>query len=478
MLFNSLTFFVFAAAFFPVYFALKGRARLWWILLASYLFYGWWDWRFLGLLGFSTMVDYWIGRWLADETDQHKRTRLLIFSLVVNLGLLGTFKYFNFFADSLAHLAQSLGVTLSWPTLHIILPVGISFYIFQTLSYTIDVYRGRCAPERSLLRFACYVALFPQLVAGPIVRASDLLPQLQVDWPFDWHRMRRGLELVTWGFFLKLVVADTIGQVLVQDRSFEEPARYGAVGHLVHTILFSFQIYGDFAGYSLIAIGLGWIMGFDFGVNFRRPYLAASFSEFWQRWHISLSSWLRDYLYIPLGGNRHGVLNTSRNLFVTMFLGGLWHGAAWTFVVWGLLHGFYLAVWHIGEAQMKRFSLLTSATARIWLRPLMVICVFMLTSLAWVFFRSPSLANAWEIVKRICLLAGSIEPLTMDKIGLAKCVLVVAIVLAVDLVAEMRPAPIARANAEYVHAGRIVVLLWMIAFLGTFSGAEFIYFQF
>ena len=478
MLFNSLTFVVFAAVFFPVYFALKGRARLWWVLLTSYLFYGWWDWRFLGLLGFSTVVDYGIGRWLASESDQRWRKRLLMMSLVVNLGLLGTFKYFNFFAGSLAEMARSLGVSLSWPTLHIILPVGISFYTFQTLSYTIDVYRGQCPPERSLLRFACYVAMFPQLVAGPIVRASYLLPQLSFDWRFDWERTWRGLEMIAWGYFLKLGVADTIGHVLVQDRSFEEPAKYGAAGHLIHTVLFSFQIYGDFAGYSLIAIGLGWIMGFDFGVNFRRPYLSATFSEFWQRWHISLSSWLRDYLYIPLGGNRESLKKTSRNLFVTMFLGGLWHGAAWTFVAWGLLHGFYLVVWHFGETYAKRFSALASATVRRLGRVLLIVCVFVLTSIAWVFFRAPSMSNAWDILWRIFSFAGSPGPITTDNIGLAKSVLVIAIVFAIDLFAELRIAPVRGLNEEYVRAGRIVVLLWMIAFLGTFSGAEFIYFQF
>lgn len=477
MLFNSLTFVVFAAFFFPIYFLLKDRARLWFVLSASYLFYGWWDWRFLSLLGFSTLADYSIGRWLAEESAERRRKRLLIASLTINLGLLGTFKYFNFFVDSLADLARSLGVTLSWPTLHIILPVGISFYTFQTLSYTIDVYRGTCRAERNLLNFASYVALFPQLVAGPIVRAAQFLPQLRTDCRFDWQRLWRGLELIAWGYFLKLVVADTIGHLLMQDRSFEDTGRFGAVGHFVHALLFSFQIYGDFAGYSAIAIGLGWIMGFDFGVNFKRPYFAATFSDFWQRWHISLSTWLRDYLYIPLGGNRGGYLKICRNLFTTMFLGGLWHGAAWTFVVWGLLHGLYLAVWHLGEAFARRLPPVQSAAPRFLGRSVLIFCVFTLTSVAWIFFRAPTLANAWEILGRMVSLSG--PPLvTTDSAGLAKAAMVIGIVVAIELAAEMRLRALGRVRAEYVQAARVVVLAWAVAFLGTFSGADFIYFQF
>jgi alginate O-acetyltransferase complex protein AlgI len=477
MLFNSLTFLAFAALFFSIYFVLHGRARLWFILLASYLFYGWWDWRFLFLLGFSTTVDYSLGRLLEYEQNERRRRALLIGSVVVNLGILAFFKYFNFFAGSLVELMRLFGATPSWVTLNIILPVGVSFYTFQSLSYTIDVYRGVCPPERSLLRFAAFVALFPQLVAGPIVRAVHLLPQMKADHRFDWDRTFRGLELIVWGFFLKLVLADTIGHQLNEDGSFTTPERFGAAGHLLAATMFAFQIYGDFAGYSAIAIGLGRIMGFDLGVNFRRPYLSASFSEFWQRWHISLSSWLRDYLYIPLGGNRRGALMTFRNLMITMFLGGLWHGAAWTFVIWGLLHGLYLVIWRLGANLAEDIAWLNTAAVQRIVRVPLILAVFVLTTLAWTFFRAPSLGSAVEILRRIVTLNDT-ALITTDRIGLAKCVLAILVVMAIDIVAEYRSVQESYGRRIEWRAAAMAMMLWMTALLGAFSGAEFIYFQF
>jgi D-alanyl-lipoteichoic acid acyltransferase DltB (MBOAT superfamily) len=479
MLFNSLTFLVFAALFFPAYFVLRGRSQHLLTLAASYLFYGWWDWRFLGLILFSTAVTFAVGLGLERSDDPGRRKALLIAGLATGLGLLGLFKYFDFFAASFAALAEEVGFAPSWPLLHLILPVGISFYTFQTLSYAIDVYRRRCPVEHDIVRFATYVALFPQLVAGPIVRATHLLPQLRGDHRFDWDRVAGGLNLVVWGYFLKLALADTLGhQIDVADKWFARPDDFGAAGHMIGTFLFSFQIYGDFAGYSLIAIGLGRIMGFDFGVNFRRPYFAASFSEFWQRWHISLSSWLRDYLYIPLGGSRHGAARTMRNLLVTMFLGGLWHGAAWTFVLWGLLHGVYLVVWHAGERLAARIGWLQGAGPRRLARPLLVVIVFALTGLAWIFFRAESVGDALTIVTRIVDWRRTSGPVSSDWIGLGKCLIVVAIVLAVDCAAEF-PAVRARYRASAaVRFAAMLLGLWGIALLGTFSGGVFIYFQF
>ncbi len=478
MLFNSLTFLVFAALFFPAYFALRGRAQLWLILVASYIFYGWWDWRFLILLGFSTVTDFSIGRWLGVEDDPARRRSILTISVAVNLGILGFFKYFNFFASNFADVAHVFGFEPSWVTLNIVLPVGVSFYTFQSLSYTIDVYRRVCPVERSLLRFACFVALFPQLVAGPIARAAHLLPQVHAERRFDWNRIVSGLELIAWGFFLKLVLADTIGKQLMTDQSFEMPARYGATGHVVGAVLFAFQIYGDFAGYSGIAIGLARIMGFDLGLNFRRPYFSATFSEFWQRWHISLSSWLRDYLYIPLGGGRHGPFKTGRNLLITMFLGGLWHGAAWTFVIWGLLHGVYLVIWQAGELVVQRISWLSTPQARRWARVPLVFVVFSLTTFAWIFFRSKTLADATLIIGPILSWDTSISVVTTDYVGLAKCVIAILIVLLVDLVAELDAVRVVYVRSKALRAACALVVLWGIAFLGTFSGTEFIYFQF
>jgi D-alanyl-lipoteichoic acid acyltransferase DltB (MBOAT superfamily) len=469
---------VFAVLFFAAYFALRGRPQLGLLLFASYIFYGWWDWRFLILLGFSTLTDYSIGRWLGFEIDSTRRRRILTISVVVNLGILGFFKYFNFFADNFVHMVHWFGFEPSWTTVNILLPVGVSFYTFQSLSYTIDVYRGRCPVEHSLLRFASFVALFPQLVAGPIARAANLLPQFDAERSFDWQRTLSGLELIAWGYFLKLVLADTIGQQLAVDRSFEMPERYGASGHVIGAVLFAFQIYGDFAGYSAIAIGLARIMGFDLGINFRRPYFSATFSEFWQRWHISLSSWLRDYLYIPLGGSRRGALVTARNLFITMFLGGLWHGAAWTFIVWGLLHGLYLTLWHFGERVTKRVRWLSSPRAYRFAHIPLSLAVFALTTLAWIFFRSPSLANATEILGRVATWHQSTTVLTTDPVGLARCGVVIFIVLLVDLGAEYEPLCSAYTSRASLRAAGAVAALWSISLLGTFSGSEFIYFQF
>lgn len=478
MVFNSLAFIVFAAIFFPAYFVARGNVRLILVLAASYFFYGWWDWRFIGLIMLSTLVDYAIGRRLGIEQEGRRRKALLTISLVLNLGLLGLFKYFDFFSDSLAASAGTLGIHLSWTTLNLVLPVGISFYTFQTLSYTIDVYRGKIPPEKSLLRFACYVSLFPQLVAGPIVRASQLLPQMYEDARFEWGRTLRGLELVAWGLFLKIVLADTLGNQIAVDGWFSEPTSFGLVGHLFGVLFFSFQIYGDFAGYSLIAIGLGRIMGWNFGVNFNRPYFAASFSDFWERWHISLSSWIRDYLYIPLGGNRHSTAKTVRNLVVTMFLGGLWHGAAWNYIIWGLLHGAYLVLWQVGANTVQLPQVLRGGWMARVLRLSLIVLVFFLTAMAWVFFRAETVADALIILGRIVMLDQSVAHVTTYRIGLIKGLALIATVLAIDLVCENERLRIRYLESRWLRAGSMLMVLWMIAGLGTFSGSNFIYFQF
>ncbi|MGE0323043.1 MAG: MBOAT family protein [Polyangiaceae bacterium] len=336
MLFNSLAFLAFFAAFLLPFFFTRGKARLVVCLVASYVFYGWWDWRFTGLLAFSTIVDFQVGKYLHATTDQAKRRRWLLVSLVVNLGLLGVFKYLNFFIDSAVEVSTALGLHASKKHLSLILPVGISFYTFQTLSYTLDIYRKQLEPEPSFVRFAAYVAFFPQLVAGPIVRAAEFLPQLRKDPRFDANRFESGMSLIAWGFVKKVVVADSLASVV--DHRFRVPEAHDALSLGLGVFCYAFQIYADFSGYSDIAIGTARLLGYDFPENFRRPYFSTSFREFWRRWHITLSTWLRDYLYIPLGGNRTPGYRTYRNLMLTMLLGGLWHGANWTFVVWGGLH--------------------------------------------------------------------------------------------------------------------------------------------
>ncbi len=475
MLFNSLAFAVFAVAFFLAYFSVTGRIRLSLIVAASYFFYAWWDWRFVSLLVVSTLVDFYIAKRISSSNNERSRKALVTLSLCSNLGMLATFKYFDFFSVSFRELFHTIGWDISTPVLNVILPVGISFYTFQTLSYTIDVYRRRIEADSSLLRFAAYVALFPQLVAGPIVRAADLLPQLRIDQKLDYANIGKGVELVIWGFFLKLCLADTAG--LLVDPAFDNPSITRALPHLIAVVSFSFQIYGDFAGYSLIAIGLGRIMGFDFGINFNRPYFSTSFSEFWTRWHISLSSWLRDYLYISLGGNRGGKLRTFRNLMLTMLLGGLWHGAGWTFIVWGGLHGGYLVLQRILSPWFWRAAK-AFKIPRILSMAFLMILIFALTNLAWIFFRAERLEDAIEIIRKLSDFQSYSLTLPGQKIVLLKAIAIVLIVLAVDSFSMNKRIRALYQNQVWMRISGAISILWLILLLGTFDGASFIYFQF
>ena len=379
MAFNSIAFALFYLAFFPLYWSVNRRAsknaRNASVLLASYLFYGWWDWRFLGLIALSSATDFWIGLAMGRQHNPGHKKMLLLLSLAVNLGILGFFKYYNFFAESLQDLLGLFGWQLDWPTLHIILPVGISFYTFQTLSYTIDIYRGRLQPTRDPLSFFAFVAFFPQLVAGPIERAANLLPQFHARKAFQESEVVGGLRLVVWGMFKKVVIADNLGPIV--DALYAGPESYGAIGVFIGALLFSFQIYCDFSGYSDIAIGVARTLGFRLSKNFETPYLAGSFREFWQRWHISLSTWFRDYVYIPLGGSRVPPARWKANTLITFVVSGLWHGAAFTFILWGFLHGFAL----LAERRSGREARLPS-----WL-------LFLLVSLFWLPFRAEDLGQ-------------------------------------------------------------------------------------
>ncbi len=463
MLFNSLAFLVFLPLFMTAYWLTRGRARLWVMLLGSLIFYGWWDWRFCILLLFSALVDYSHGILIENEHDEAKRKRLIVFSIVVNLGLLGFFKYFNFFVESAAEASNALGIDASYNALRIVLPVGISFYVFKTMSYTIDVYRRTQAAERDLLRFTTFVVFFPELVAGPIVRASRLLPQLRSDHRFRYDEMIAGLTMIASGYVRKVAIADSIAPLV--DVRFAHPEAHNAWSLLIGVYLYAFQIYCDFSGYSSIAIGLARILGFDFGINFDRPYFSRGFSEFWTRWHISLSSWLRDYLYISFGGNRGGELKTYRNLMLTMLLGGLWHGASWTFVFWGALHGAYLV--------LERFF------QRFWRRVpaiIAILVVFHLTCFAWVFFRAHSLQNAWQILDGIASLSGS--PFEMENRGrIAKCVAMIAVLLAFEA-ATFLPRIRQREFTPAMRMAFVAACVWVMLIFGTFSGNNFIYFQF
>jgi len=338
VVFNSLQFFLFFAVVYSLYLAFNHKWQNRMLLVASYVFYGTWDWRFLSLIVISTIIDYYCGIKIDEITDAKKRKQFLAISIVANLSMLGFFKYFNFFAENLQALCCFFGFQVQPHFLNIILPVGISFYTFQTMSYTIDIYKGQLKPTRKFFDFALFVSFFPQLVAGPIERASHLLPQILSKRKVTIDKFCEGCYLIFWGLFLKVFVADNLARLV--DPIFASDPPYNGVKVLLGLYAFAFQIFGDFAGYSNIARGLGKCMGFDIMVNFNLPYFVTNPSDFWRRWHISLSTWLRDYLYIPLGGNKKGTLFTYRNLAITMFLGGLWHGAAWTFIIWGAYRGY------------------------------------------------------------------------------------------------------------------------------------------
>ena len=395
MNFATIQFVSFYAVVVCLYWSIRNRRmRKVLLLIASYYFYMSWNTKLVTLILASTILDYTAGRVMARSASQTKRTAALVASCIGNLGLLSVFKYADFFADSFQDLVSLFGLTLSEVELSIVLPVGISFYTFQTLSYTIDLYRRKVAPCYDFFDFALFVAFFPQLVAGPILRAKHFLPQLAVDHRWDWARFRSGLWRILVGLAKKIVIADTLA--LTVDQVFADPQQYGFVYSWVGVVAFAFQIYADFSAYSDIAIGAGRILGYDIPENFRHPYLATNVREFWQRWHISLSTWLRDYLYIPLGGSRRGGGATYRNLMVTMLLGGLWHGASWTFVAWGLYQGTILCLARrFATPPGKRRGL---AAAGLFVRCGQTLITFIIVCVGWVLFRAETFGDAAAIM--------------------------------------------------------------------------------
>ncbi|MBN1436285.1 MAG: MBOAT family protein [Sedimentisphaerales bacterium] len=393
MLFNSLVFLLFGGLFFAVWPLLRGRAGTRWLGLVvfSFVFYGWWDWRFLFLISGTALVNY--GAGLLFGRVQKGRKLILVISVVLNLLPLMTFKYLGFAANNVNWLMQVLGIGQFSTAFcgYLILPVGISFYTFQAMSYTIDVYRGELKPTRNVFHFLAYLSMFPQLVAGPIVRAKDLLPQLEQCNKVGAEERWQGLRLIVLGYFKKVVVADTLAPAV--NGAFNGAGQSeGMLFWWMIMIMFAYQIYCDFSGYSDIARGLGKWMGYEFPVNFDHPYISRSFGEFWRRWHISLSSWFRDYVYIPLGGSRSGRLGSQGNMWVTMLLSGLWHGAAWTFVIWSALHAFYLSVERVTNwpKRLAKVSVVGPSLA--------TLAVFLLTTIAWVFFRADSFGQAVSVL--------------------------------------------------------------------------------
>ena len=372
------------------------------LLTASCIFYMYFVPVYIFILFFNILIDYWAA--LKISTSENKRTRknLLALSIVANLGVLAVFKYFNFFIDNLSALEQFIGYESNFRYLALILPIGLSFYTFQSMSYTIEVYRKKQKPEKHFGIFALYVTFFPQLVAGPIERAQNMLHQYKTEQYFDYNRVSSGLQQMLWGFFKKLVIADNLSVMV--DAAYLNPAEQSGLTLLLATYFFAFQIYCDFSGYTDIAIGASKVLGFKLMDNFNVPYFSASIKEFWSRWHISLSTWFRDYLYIPLGGNRVKFARWQLNLLITFVISGLWHGAAWTFVIWGFLHGMYLIVSIWKDKFISNFIPSLNTNKSILLKAFNILVVFHLTLFAWIFFRANNLNDALTIIGKICTL--------------------------------------------------------------------------
>ena len=414
MLFNSLEFLVFLPIVFVLYWFVFQK-REWQnllIVIASYVFYGWWDWRFLFLIAFTSVCSYYSGllieyyRGRRNEEGGKRRQRLVCASnLILNFLILGVFKYYNFFADSLAQLVWSLfHYQLDWVTLNVILPVGISFYTFQALSYTIDVYRKDVPVTKNIIEFCAFISFFPQLVAGPIERAKNLLPQFQRDRHFDYVQAVDGCRQMLWGFFKKVVIADSCASDL--NPLWDSYADYSGVSLWLLALLFTFQIYCDFSGYSDIAIGCSRLFGIRLLSNFNYPYLSRSIPEFWRRWHISLMTWFRDYVYIPLGGSRCAQWKVIRNTFIVFGVSGLWHGANWTFVVWGLYHGTLIVLYKLLHVNTKDKDILAAGRRLPSLKELSrVVVTFGLAVVGWVIFRAVNISQAWDFVSRMFLTA-------------------------------------------------------------------------
>ncbi|MGJ8642771.1 MAG: MBOAT family O-acyltransferase [Luteolibacter sp.] len=476
MVFNSLVFLAFLAIVLSVYYRVGHRPQNVLLVVASYVFYGWWDWRFLSLLALTTFFDYFCALWIEAQPSRYRRKWLVAASMCMNLGVLGFFKYFNFFADGFARVLQTFGMQPDLPTLHVILPLGISFYTFLSMSYTIDVYRGKLKAARNPLDFMLYVSFFPHLVAGPIVRAQDLLPQCRKPRVIRRSQVIDGIWLCLLGYLKKVVIADRLALVVDWGFSDGQPPFQDARSWLV-LYAFAFQIYGDFSGYSDIARGLAKLMGFELVQNFKAPYLVSNPAAFWRNWHISLSVWLRDYLYIPLGGNRLGTLLTFRNLMLTMLLGGLWHGAGIAFLAWGLYHGLLLVIHRAWESLKNAGSnTVTSCFQR--LKPIVAgIIFFHITCIGWLLFRAggvPESIGQWKVI------SGFLDSLWRFPTGTSGLLWPVFLLGSLALLLQWKHAKMDDFSKWRKSRQTLAVSATLVAIssLGIFEGSSFIYFQF
>jgi len=477
MLFNSFDFLIFLILVFILYWfvfknQLKQQNIL--VLISSYVFYGWWDYRFLSLILFSTLLDYLVGHFLGKTIQPKKRKLLLWVSLLFNLGLLGFFKYYNFFIESWVSSWESVGVEMHVSTLQIILPVGISFYTFQTLSYTIDVYKNKIKPTDSFIEFASFVAFFPQLVAGPIERASHLLPQFSRNRVFDYEKAVSGVQLFIWGFFKKVVIADTCA--IYVNEIFGKYEQMNSLTLIVGVFLFAFQIYGDFSGYSDMAIGISRLFGFDLMNNFKYPYFAKNIAEFWRRWHISLTTWFRDYIYFPLGGSHGSKINQIRNIFIVFLISGVWHGANWTFVFWGLINAlFFIPIIILTSDSKKSIETIVKSHQTKVKMFFSMILTFSITCIGWIFFRSVTITDAFGYLQRIVDFDSfSVQYLSIERYSLEPLILIIFFI-AIEWINQAYEHPFI---GKFVWLKTWIVILFILLF-GVYSNAlDFIYFQF
>lgn len=474
MLFNSFVFVGFFVCVYSLYLALQNRHRAqnWLLLIASYGFYGYWDLRFLLLLLLSTGVDYLAGKNIDRTNEARSRRFWLTVSLATNLSVLGVFKYFNFFIESFTSIVENLGFNANESSLSIILPIGVSFYTFQTLSYTIDIYKRKLKPTSNLVDFALFVSFFPQLVAGPIERAATLLPQITSPRTLNSNQINAGIYLILWGYFKKIVIADNVASIV--DEVFEDYLELGGLDIWIGALAFAIQIYGDFSGYSDIARGLSKLLGFDLIVNFRLPYFARNPSDFWNRWHVSLSTWFRDYVYIPLGGSRHGEWNTYCNLMITMTICGLWHGAAWNFVLWGLFHGILLVLHHAVRYHRGLRWKELKLQDNVWWGFMSIVATMSLTTLGWIFFRATSVSQIVYMISHLSFVASE-ETLDLiaDLVFFSLPLLAIQIYQGItqDLLAVTK---LNRGLRITIYG---LMLVWIVLFSDRDS-TEFIYFQF
>ena len=482
MLFNSFDFAIFLPIVFILYwFVVKKNLKLQnlLIVIASYVFYAWWDWRFLFLIIFSTLVDYFVGLQLATQENNKKRKALLWISILVNIGFLGFFKYYNFFVDNFVTAFSFFGNEIQANSLNIILPIGISFYTFQTLSYTIDVYRRKFTPTNDFIAFAAFISFFPQLVAGPIERATNLLPQFYKKRNFIYAKAADGLRQILWGLFKKIVIADNSAQIA--NEIFNNSGDYSGSTLLLGVLFFAFQIYGDFSGYSDIAIGTARLFGFNLKQNFAYPYFSRDIAEFWRRWHISLSTWFRDYVYIPLGGSRNTKAKITRNIFIIFIISGFWHGANWTFIVWGALNAmYYLPLLILNKNRKHREIVAKGKYLPSLIDFLKIVKTFAITLLAWVFFRAETISHAWSYLATIFSKSIFTTPEFSGRHNALVTSYLIVIFILIEWIGREEKFAIANIGVKWKRPLRWMLYILLVFIIFFFMGKphEFIYFQF